>query len=273
MKIIIVAPKTITPHRHSELRSLIKEKKPDLLFCITAGDSNYTPFEPWKTIRNETQKGNIKTFNWFCDDSWRFESFSSQVCNFFHICSTPEPSKVESYHSIGYKNIFYANWHANSDFYSHLNIPRKNEIAFLGAPRGDRKLFLEALKENNIPIKHPQFASFEDLVETYSRSLIGINFSRNPANRTPQMKARLFEIPAAGGMLLTEHSKDIEKVFVPDKEIITFKTEEEMLLKAKHLLANPKLATKIAANGFKKFMREHESKVRLAQVIEKIKEI
>ena len=91
MKIFIVAPKTITKHRASEssfrydlafwnfflplqalgqetyffdtsvlgdneLKSEIEKRKPDLLFCIMTGDTNYCPKEPWDTIIEETNK-------------------------------------------------------------------------------------------------------------------------------------------------------------------------------------------------------------------------
>ena len=55
-----------------------------------------------------------------------------------------------------------------------------------------------------------------------------------------------------------------------DKEIITFKTIDEFNKKAKFLLENPRISEKLAENGYKRFMAEHDSKVRLEKVLGEI---
>ena len=303
MKIIIVAPKSISsnPFRYDyafwnfyfpmlslghdarffdtsrlgddELQKEIESFKPDLLFCIMTGDASYCPREPWQTIASETQKGRLKTFNWFCDDTWRFDSFSKKVCNNFHICSTPEKKFVEEYKKLQYDNIIYATWHANSDFYSNLCTKRDNLISFVGAPRGDRGTFLRALEEGGISVTHPMNASFEDLIFAYSNSQMGINFSKNSNNNKTQMKARMFEIPAAGSLLVTEYHENLSECYEIDKEIVTFGSSVEMIEKINFLSKNPKIVDNIRNRGHKRFLKEHDSKVRLNMVLNRIKEL
>ena len=253
-----------------ELSNLIEEKKPDLLFCIMTGDPGYCPHEPWETISRETKEGRLKTFNWFCDDSWRFDTFSSKVCNLFHFCSTPEKRFLKRYKDIGYSNIIEATWHACTDFYSSIPTSKKSRVAFVGSPAGDRALFLDSIKTAKIPIVHPKGVSFEDLVYTYASSLIGINFSKNAANGEPQMKGRMFEVPAARSLLVTEYTPGIEEYFTPDKEIVCFKSITEMNDKIKFLLKNPNITEKIAKNGHKRYLDEHTSEVRLRKVLEDV---
>ena len=304
MKIIIVAPKSTSkgsPFRYDyavwnfylplmslghqvvffdsskygdkELQFMISKEKPDLLFCIMTGDINYCPKEPWDTIKSETIKGNIKTFNWFCDDSWRFENFSKHVCGFFHCASTPEIYGPELYKKNGYNNIIQATWHANSELYSGLNITKKQQVAFVGAEHGERSIFLNLLRSSHIKVNKPNFAGFEDLIEAYSNSLIGINFSKNSVNQGTQMKARPFEITACGSMLITEYTEGIEEFFKIDKEIICFKTSSEMLEKVKYLINKPSLAANIAKSGHNRFLKDHQSKIRLQKLIQEIKKI
>jgi spore maturation protein CgeB len=308
MKIIIVAPKTITKHKQTneafrydlsfwnflfplqaighqayffdtsqygdkELQLLIEREKPDLLFCIMTGDQGYCPYEPWETILNETQKGRLKTFNWFCDDTWRFEKFSMEACKHFHACTTPEKQYVEKYKEAGYDNIRYATWHANSDIYTGLRAPKKNDITFIGAPRGDRQFFIDALKTEGMDVNNPINVSLEDMVWAYSDSKIGLNFSKNPANNDTQMKQRMFEIPAAGSMLLTEYHENLENCYDIDKEIVTFRTTDELIEKLKFLLQRPKLVDTITESGHKRFLREHESRIRLKGVTEWIQKL
>ena len=308
MKIIIVAPKTITKHRFDntplrydlmvwnfliplmslghdttlfdtsqygdkELQKLIEDRKPDLLFCIMTGDKGYCPHEPWSTIIDETKKGRLKTFNWFCDDTWRFENFSSKVCWNFHACSTPEEECVDKFKDINYNNILYATWHANADLYSNVNAKRQNQIAFIGAPHGDRKVFLDALRRDNIPLFSPANVAFEDAIWAYSSSTIGINFSKNPGNKKPQMKCRMFEIPATEALLLTEYHKNLENCYDVDKEIVTFKSESELITKVKFLIKNPAIVKQIARRGYERYLKEHESKIRLESVIAELEKI
>tara|TARA_R110002126_G_scaffold125957_7_gene268198 strand:- start:1848 stop:2771 length:924 start_codon:yes stop_codon:yes gene_type:complete len=253
-----------------ELKEAIENKKPDLLFCIMTGDANYAPKEPWETIALETQKGRLKTFNWFCDDSWRFESFSKKVCHLFHACSTPERRFVKKYQEIGYDNIIDATWHANLDFYGSIPTLKQPRTSFVGAPSGDRSTFLSALESASIPVLRPKNVGFEDLAYSYASSLIGLNFSKNAANMQPQMKGRMFEIVASKSLLVTEYVPGIEDYFILDKEIVCFKNETELISKIKYLLKNTNVAQKLADSGHTRFCEDHQSRVRLSRTIEQI---
>ena len=257
---------------NKDLKNHIESFKPELLFCIMTGSPYYCPDEPWNTIGKETQKGNIKTFNWFCDDSWRFDHFSSKVCTAFHYCSTPEKSFVDKYKQIGYNNIQYATWHANSDLYSSLpNERRLNTISFVGSLRGDRKKAVNLLRSKGFGVYIPTDSSFEGMVSTYSSSFASLNFSKNSVDDATQMKARMFEVPATGSLLITEYSKDLENCYNIGHEIVTFSTEDQLLSIAEDIDFNRGKYEEIAKRGHERFMKDHDSKVRLATVLENIK--
>ena len=59
--------------------------------------------------------------------------------------------------------------------------------------------------------------------------------------------------------------------FEIDKEILTFKSEQEMLEKFKAIIGKESIIKEIAKNGYNRFIKEHESKVRLSGVLDKIK--
>ena len=69
---------------------IVKEFSPELIVCCLTGDPMVTPYEPINEIEKITQEGKIKTLNWFCDDTWRFDSFNKQICKKFTYCTTPE---------------------------------------------------------------------------------------------------------------------------------------------------------------------------------------
>ena len=164
-------------------------------------------------------------------------------------------------------------WHANSDFYPKIKFKDKNiDLSFIGAPTPSRKRIFEHIE---VPIKIIFGIPIEEVFLSHSQSKIGINFSTNdndPLHQT-EIKQRIFEISAGSGTVLTQYHQGIEEYFDVDREIITFETIPELTTKSKFLLENMKVAEKIAANGHKRFLAEHNSKIRLAKIIEKIKEL
>jgi spore maturation protein CgeB len=113
------------------------------------------------------------------------------------------------------------------------------------------------------------------MFETHARTKIGINlsFNENDPNRKTQMKQRIFEIVAGGGLLFTEYHAGIEQFFEIDKEIVTFKSFNEFSEKATFLLKNPKIVEALAKEGYRRFLSEHDSKIRLANILEQIRSL
>ena len=252
---------------------IIEEFKPDLIFCCMTNNRYITPYEPWESVKKETDSGRTKTFNWFCDDTWRFDKFSSGACHYFNVSSTPDPNFIEKYKSVGYDNIIIGMWHANSDFYPKIKFKDKNiDISFIGAATPSRKLIFEHAE---VPIKNIFGIPMKDVFLKHSQSKIGINFSANdndPLHQT-QIKQRIFEISAGAGMVLTQYHQGIEEFFEIDQEIITFETIPEFVSKSNFFLENIKIAEKIASNGYKRFLAEHDSKIRLNKLLQQIKEL
>ena len=269
---------TVEPEE-PDYQKVIDKFKPDLIFCCVTGDASLTPAEPivWDIIPKITEKGNIKTFNWFCDDTWRFDNFSSKVCNLFTACSTPEPDYVQSYRDIGYNNIIVGGWHINHKYYPTEKLEKKYDVTFIGQLNNpDRKRYINYLKENDISVSNFHGLSHDEMTKVWTQTKIGLNFSKN-FNGTPvrtQMKLRPFEITAARDtMLLTEHHSVLEHFFNIDKEIVTFKSAKEMLTKVKILLDRNNVRKKIAMAGNKRFGEEHSSHKRMEYVIGEINKI
>ena len=127
--------------------------KPDLIFCCMTGDKYLTPYEPWEDIKYITKNNLSKTFNWFCDDAWRFDSFSSKVCWYFHFCSTPEKYCIEKYKKIGYKNIMLGFWHADAELFNE-NVEKDIDVSFCGQLHSNREQFISYLRGEGIDVKH-----------------------------------------------------------------------------------------------------------------------
>ena len=263
---------TVAPEEE-DFSKVVEILKPDLIFCMLTNDRSIAGHEPWVQIKEETDSGRTKTFNWFCDDTWRYESFSKWACHWFTGCSTPEPSYLEKYRKDGYNNIILGAWHSNISLYPDLKYQDKDiDISFIGALNGLRKSFFEFHKDLPLMINIFSGISQEELYRTHARSKIAINLSvnENDVELKTQMKQRMFEIPAGKALLVSEHHPAIEQFFEIDKEIVTFKTYEEFASKIKFLNSRPKIVESIALSGFKRYAAEHESKIRLAKVLDQI---
>jgi len=263
---------TVDPEEKS-LEKVVDEFKPDLIFSCITGDLSVTPYEQLETIEFITIQGKIKTFNWFCDDTWRFDSFSSRQCWKFTCCSTPEPSYVQKYKDLGYDNILLGLWHTSSDF--SVRCKKERFLGFCGHINQQRDNFFRKLQEKSINFNVIYGTTYEDMMFFYSSSACGLNFSINendPLKKT-QMKLRMMEVPAVGSLLLTEYTPGLEELYDLEKEILTFKTEEELFDKISFLGKNPSLIKEISTAGQQRFMKEHESTIRLKSLLRQIERI
>ena len=84
---------------------------------------------------------------------------------------------------------------------------------------------------------------------------------------------RLFESTGMGCCLLTDHKSDIQSIFEPDIEVVTYKTPSEAIDKAKYLLKNPNAAQKIAKAGQQKTFSEHTTEKQVDQLAYHLKNL
>lgn len=88
-----------------------------------------------------------------------------------------------------------------------------------------------------------------------------INLSKQYANNL-----RLFEATLMGALLITDHKRNISDFFKVGHEIVTYKNADDLIEKVKYYLDHPKEAKKIARNGQKRTIKEHNYKVRMKEL-------
>ena len=266
---------TVNPEEKN-FKSVVDRFKPDLIFCCLTNDKSIAPYEPWEEIQNYTHNGLTRTFNWFCDDTWRFEDFSKYACHAFNVCSTPEISYIERFKKdANYTNIILGLWHANMDLFPTKKLKKEHDISFCGQLNRDRAEYIQYLKEEGIEIKRFHGLEQKDMISTLAKSKIGINFSKNFNGKEPtlQIKGRMFEVPAARALLFTEYTPGLEEHYELDKEIVTFTNKDDMREKAQFLLKNPSHIAEISEKGHNRLISCHESKIRLKNIIKEVFEV
>lgn len=112
--------------------------------------------------------------------------------------------------------------------------------------------------------KGPLFglAMYQKLAESKISLNIHIDAAKDKA-----VNMRLLEVTGVGSCLLTDHKSNIADYFVPDKEIVTFKSKVEAVEKIKWLLANEEKLNAIAKAGQQRTMENYSLEKRIANFI------
>jgi hypothetical protein len=105
---------------------------------------------------------------------------------------------------------------------------------------------------------------FEDMIKMYSQSRVNLNFSGGMGpgmydfeKAVRSIKLRDVEVPMSGGFYLTERTKELEQLFEVGKEVEAYASKAELLEKARHYVAHPDEAEKIAKAGRERCLREY----------------
>jgi spore maturation protein CgeB len=81
------------------------------------------------------------------------------------------------------------------------------------------------------------------------------------------MSARMYTAVGCGAFYMCQHVEGIEDVLIPDKEIVTFHDENEMIDKIGFYLKREDLRRKISQAGQEKVLKNHTYEIRIRQLI------
>ncbi len=190
---------------------------------------------------------------------------------------------------------------ANPHYYKPYDLEKIYDVLFIGQRYGDRVGNIKYLLDNDIDVKvfgvgwggvisdnHKKFRnllntillkkrkiktllpqsiigqklSFDEMIKTYSKAKIALNFATCGAthltdNRITQIRLRDFEAPMCGAFYMTEYSEELEEFYKVDQEIVCYKTIEELKDKIKFYLKNDAAREKIRLAGFERAKKDH----------------
>ena len=117
----------------------------------------------------------------------------------------------------------------------------------------------------------------EQVYFIYSKSKINLGFLEvfvaNEATGSLtdyHIHLREFEIPMSGGLYCTNYSDELAEFYEPDKELINFRNEHELLDKVVYYLKHPSEADKIRSAGYKRAKHCHTSQIRIENLFKQI---
>ena len=109
---------------------------------------------------------------------------------------------------------------------------------------------------------HPP-VSDDELIALYSRSHVSLGFlevyDRHDPSRplVQHLHLREFEAPMSGALYCTGYTDELAEMFEPDREVVVYRNQHELLDKVRYYLANPDQAERIRVAGRARALREH----------------
>jgi len=254
-----------------ELLDLARRERPAFLFSVLVDHV----VDPHHHVFSEIGRtGETVTLHWFCDDHWRWEPYSRHVAPHFHFVTTTADSAPPKYAEIGLADrVIKTQWACNHELYTPTDSPQDVDLSFVGMPHGDRVSFLNGLAGRGLGVEvfghgwqgRPRLP-FHQMVRLFSRSKINLNLSNASMMTGPQIKGRNFEIPGAGGFLLSGRAEGLDEYYEDSREIVTFADGDDLADKARFYLAHDAERARIAANGRRRTRAEHTWHHRFDQI-------
>lgn len=274
-----------------DLINKAEEVKPDVIFFILFRDQ-------FTKATLDTLKKKYKTINWFGDDTWRFDNFTSEFAPHFTYCVTTDKYSVPKYHAIGVKNVIRAQWAAIDDNLQTMEaLPYEHEVTFVGGHNRYRAWFVNQLKKNGVNVEcfghgWPNGSlSNSDMIKLFRTSKINLNLSNStsfdlryllshPKNfahtiyskkAASQIKARNFEINYYCGFQLADYVPGLEDYYEIGRDVACYGNSEEAALLVKYYLANSIEREEIRERGMRKARQHYSYTAQLKKVMESIK--
>ncbi len=255
----------------NKVEKILKKKEFDYIFIFKGMQFNN------KTLKNlQLLQKKAKWINIYTDNPFNFKSRSTSNSNIIdsikfydYFCVSFKNSLDKKLKKFKVKKIIFLPF--GYDSYKHkINkvIKKKNinkKINFVGSFDLYRKKFLNSLnieidvfgagwnKKHNLNGKlniHESNISGIKLKKVISSYSISINILRQQDKNSHNMKS--FEIPALGGLMLTNFSREQMFFFKNNKECFMYKNKDDFIDKIKYIFSNPTKSYLIRKNGFNK---------------------
>lgn len=256
----------------------VERLRPDVIFSIQMLYEIW--METWEIVRDA---GISATVNWTTDDSWKYPQFSRFLASAFHAITTTYGGTYAQYHKDGHHNVLLTQWAANA---AALQPPLpardcRYPVSFVGTAHGQRARWIADLRRGGIDVecfghgwpRGPVAAA--EIPQIIRSSVISLNFANSSwtwsgvlPEQVNQIKARTFEVPGAGGFLLSADADGLDRQYVPGREIVTFRTMKELPGLIRYYLSHPEERDRIASAGYERTCRDHTYDQRLSEVLE-----
>jgi len=261
----------------------MERERPDLVFCVLMG------YELWLETMALARRGTgAALVNWSTDDSWKYPQFSRFIAPAFHLYATTCSEACERAVQEGHDNFFLTQWAADG---AKLAEPLpadkcRYQVSFVGSRYGNRSKWVKNLRDRGIEVtcfghgweRGPVAAA--EIPRIMRESAISLNFGDSglvlegfKVRRSRQIKARIFEVPGAGGFLMTESAAHLEDFFSLDREVAVFNGVDDLAAKIRYYLSHPPERDAMARAGHGRIRAGHTYEHRLAPLLDRARAV
>lgn len=117
-----------------------------------------------------------------------------------------------------------------------------------------------------------KFVRGEEYAKVAKLSKIFLALDAQPHIRK-SMSARMYTAVGCGAFYICQHIDGIEEVLEPGKEIVTFRSGQEMIDMIRYYVKNAELRKKIAEAGSRRVLKEHTYEIRMGQMLRIIEDV
>lgn len=247
------------------LEACVADWRPHVLFCVL-----YQEQIDRDVMSRITATTGTVTVGWFSDDHWRFEDYSRHWAPAFDWVVTTDLSAPEKYRALGKEGVILSQWAANERIYRPMGEGLKHEVTFVGQRYGRREKLVSLVRDSGFKVEAwgPGWPagrlSQQEMIRVFASSKVNLNFGAASAPGRPeasvsanQIKGRVFEVPACGGLLLTDYAPGLERYYRPGEEICVFSDPGDLLAQVRALLTDEPHREGIARAGYERTCRDH----------------
>jgi len=117
----------------------------------------------------------------------------------------------------------------------------------------------------------PQLNYYKELPSFYNACTV--NFNATSVQMGKAVNQRVFDVPACGAFLLTDHQESVEGLFEVGKEVVTYKDRGEIADLVRFYLRNDAARESIAGKGRERVLAEHTYRHRIETITRSLGEV
>jgi len=267
------------------LLDFVEKEKPNFIFFYAGHTELY--FDTFFKIKELSPK--TKLIFPLGDDDTMFENFSRFIILFMDYGFIGLPEWIPRYKEEGIYKV--GNLEGiNTELYKPIKIEKEYDVTFIGRALGEKSLryeYIKYLKDNGINVnvfgfEWDKFSDFvdiykgpletEEMINVLNKTKIYLCLSRGSDGLTHK-NYKFFEGASCKTFVLTEYCPEYYNFTKEGKEIVSFKTKEELLEKVKYYLKNKKERDKITNAIHKKVLKDFSFSKRLKKILGKLSKI
>jgi spore maturation protein CgeB len=282
-------PSSVTERISHELIEICRKNQFDLIFAMGQNFLSALTLNQMRRVSKFPPKLAFHSHdNVFSPGVLKSNHFMAALQTYDQVFTT-KSQNVEKYRALGQGRTHYipsayepSVHHPIADNYSRFN-KDQFEITFVGTYDKSRVVQLDAVGWNHLHVWgdfwkkyegyesrmnriHPHAVYHQEYSDILSHSQCVLGLLREEAGDLHTQ--RTFEIPACGVLQIAPRNDEILSFFKEDKEIVCFKTNEELQDKTQFYLKRPEKRLEIAKKGFERVMKgKHTYLDRMSEII------